>query len=541
VDARSVVLVTLDTTRADALLAFGGEREVAPALELLAQESVRFVDARTVAPLTLPAHASMFTGLYPPRHGVRNNGPASLSSDADTLAERAARAGFQTAGFVGSLALDRGYGTAQGFEVWSQPAGQYDRVRGQISDRGAREVIADARAWLAQRDRTRPFFLWVHLFDPHAPYIARPECVERAAGHPYWGEVVAMDAELASLFDDLRREQFLERGTVCVAGDHGEALGEHGEDTHGHHVWDSTLRVPLFVRLPGGSDARDDARIASVVDVAPTLAQVMRLGLTGGIDGRSLLAPPEPGRGIYFESLSGWARFRWSPLCGWVNDQGKYVHSTSPRFAASDDEERDDIDSLFANAAEAERAREAIRAVLSAPRLATDGLAPSESGALALAALGYGDRGELEPEYPDPLEASSLPSPDASLDEYRAFSAAIALAATARHELAVERLEELLARNPRSVSALDELAASLIALERWQRAVEVLLERREHSPERLSTEQGLVQCYTELGDAEKARAHTLRALELLVEIHQRRGETERAASYQAILDGERGR
>ena len=143
VDSRSVVLVTLDTTRADALLAFGGEREVAPALEALARESICFTNARTVAPLTLPAHASMFTGLYPPRHGVRNNGPASLSSEADTLAEHAARAGFQTAGFVGSLALDRAYGAAQGFDAWTQPAGGDDRVRGQISDRVGSDVIAD--------------------------------------------------------------------------------------------------------------------------------------------------------------------------------------------------------------------------------------------------------------------------------------------------------------------------------------------------------------------------------------------------------------
>lgn len=541
VDARSVVLVTLDTTRADALLAFGGMNEVAPALEALARESVCFTDARTVAPLTLPAHASMFTGLYPPRHGVRNNGPASLPSEADTLAERAMRAGFQTAGFVGSLALDRAYGAGQGFEVWTQPVDEDERVRGQISDRAGSEVIADARAWLARRDRTRPFFLWVHLFDPHAPYTAWPEHVERAGGHPYWGEVTAMDAALATLFEDLRREHFFERGTLCVVGDHGEALGEHGEDTHGQHVWDSTLRVPLFVRLPGARDVREDRRLASVVDVAPTLAQTMGLAMPDGIDGRSLLVPPEPGRGAYFEALSGWARFRWSPLCGWASAEGKYVHSTAPRFSATPDEERRDVDSLATHAREADRARAAIRAVLSAPRLRTNGLAPSEQGTLAIAALGYGHSGELEPEYPDPLDAQGLPSPDESFEEYREFSAAVALAATGRHEAAVERFDALLARNPRSLSALDQLATSLIALQRWPRAVEVLLERRKLSPERLSTEQGLVQCYTALGDPAKARVHTLRALELLVEIHGRRGERERAAQYQSILDGERSR
>ena len=541
VDVRSVVLVTLDTTRADALVAFGGQREVAPALDALARESVRFTQARTVAPLTLPAHSSMFTGLYPPRHGVRDNGPASLSGEAETLAERAVRAGFQTAGFVGSLALDRAYGAAQGFEAWSQPAGLEERARGQVADREGIAVVSDARDWLARRDRTRPFFLWVHLFDPHAPYAAHPEHAERANGHPYWGEVAAMDAALATLFDDLRREGFLERGTLCVAGDHGEALGEHGEDTHGQHVWDSTLRVPLFVRLPGARDAREDERIASVVDVAPTLAGAMGLEPLQGIDGRSLLAPALPDRGAYFESLSGWARFRWSPLCGWVSADGKYVHSSAPRFAATHDEERRDIDSLSSHAPQVERAREAIRAVLSAPRLRTSGVSPSEQGALAIAALGYGDAGELEPDYPDPLQASSLPSPDASLDEYRAFCAAQALSATGRHEAAVERLEELVARNPEALGALDELASALLALQRWSRAAEVLLERRKHAPARLSTEQGLVQCYTALGDAEKARVHTLRALELLVEIHGRRGERERAAQYQSILDGERAR
>ena len=541
VDARSVVLVTLDTTRADALLAFGGQREIAPSLESLARESICFTEARTVAPLTLPAHASMFTGLYPPRHGVRDNGPASLTGEADTLAEIAARAGFQTAGFVGSMALDRAYGAAQGFEAWSQPAGDDDRMRGQISDRTAREVIADARTWLARRDRNRPFFLWVHLFDPHAPYVAWPEHVQRAGGHPYWSEVAAMDAALSVLFEDLRRERYFERGTLCVAGDHGEALGEHGEDTHGQHVWDSTIRVPLFVRLPGARNARMDARAASVVDIAPTLVQAMGLTISKDIDGRSLLEPAEAGRGVYFEALSGWARFRWSPLCGWANAESKYVHSSMPRFAASDEDERRDVDSLPLHTADVEQARAAIRSVLSAPRLRGGLLAPSTQVALALAALGYGDTGELEPEYPDPLQPTDLPSPDARLGEYREFSAAVALAATGRHEAAVERFEALLARNPSSLSALDELAASLRALQRWQRAVEVLLERRKHSPERLSTEQGLVQCYTELGDVDKARVHTRRALEMLVEIHRRRGERERASSYQAILDGEQAR
>ncbi len=224
VDARSVVLITLDTTRTDALRAFGGERDVAPHLDALASESVLYVDARTVAPLTLPAHTSMLTGLFPPRHGARGNGPAMVSQDAVTVAERAALAGFQTAGFVGGLTLDRAYGIAQGFEVWSQPAETSHRLLGQVSDRPAESVVLDALSWLKARDRSRPFFLWVHEFDPHAPYAAPREFVEQAAGHAYYAEVARMDAALGDLIGELRKQEFFERGLTCVVADHGFLL-----------------------------------------------------------------------------------------------------------------------------------------------------------------------------------------------------------------------------------------------------------------------------------------------------------------------------
>lgn len=533
-DSSSVVLVTLDTTRADVLTAFGSSREFAPVLEALCAESVRFTNAHTVAPLTLPAHSSMFTGLYPPRHGVRANGPARLSAAADTLAERALHAGFQTAGFVGALALDHNYGISQGFETWTQPEASSNRVTGQISDRPASEVLFDARAWLAQRDHRRPFFLWVHLFDPHAPYIAAPRFVEQAGGSAYHGEVASLDHELGLLVEQLRDEGFLERGNLLVVGDHGEALGEHGEDTHGLHVWEPTLRVPLFLRLAGGARAGEEQRgFTSVVDVAPTLAELMGLPAVPGIDGVSLLGAPVQGRGTYFESLSGWARFRWSPLCGWIGPEGKYVHSSTPRLWSLRGGE--EIDGAAGQPASVERAKRAIRAVLDAPTLPRGSLSGSSQAQAAIAALGYGSGGELEPEYPDPLEATDLPSPDERLDEYRLFVAAQSLHQTGRRAEAAEKLEQLLAANPRSVHALDELAQTLVDLERWPRAIEVLEQRLHFTPDRLSTHQLLVQCFTATGDEPQAREHTRRALTLLAELAEQRGQPAEAEHYRELL------
>lgn len=541
VDAHSVVLVTLDTTRADALGAFGGTRGVTPVLDSLAAESMLFTNAHTVAPLTLPAHASMLTGLYPPRHGVRGNGPARLTADADTLAERASRAGFQTAAFVGSLALDRDYGISQGYGAWGQPQGDDERVVGQISDRTADEVLLEARAWLAQRDHRRPFFLWVHLFDPHAPYAAAPEFLARAGDHPYYAEVASMDRELGHFVEDLRADGFFDNGHLLVVGDHGEGLDEHGEDTHGQHLWESTLRVPMFLRLPGAQRAGEvRSEFTSVVDVAPTLGEAMGLPPLLGIDGVSLARELSPVRGTYFEALSGWVRFRWSPMCGWISPEGKYVHSSQPRlWSLAGDEQRDESS---AHPATVERAKRAIRAVLDAPAIHHGNHIASSGAGAAIESLGYSSGGEFEPEYPDLLASNELPSPDARIDEYRRFCAAQALAATGRHGEAAERLEALLLENPQSLGALDELARSLLALGRWQRAAEVLLERRKQRPERLATEQGLVRCYTELGDSQRAKEHTLHALELLVEIHTQRGEAGEAARYRELLEqGRSGR
>jgi arylsulfatase A-like enzyme len=219
----SVVIVTLDTTRADRLSPYGFMNVSLPALERLAREGVVFDQAMSVGPLTLPAHTSLMTGLLPPHHGVRDNADSPLAGSHTTLAEVLRRCGFRTGAFVGSVVLDPDRGLDQGFEKYGE-VGHAPDSKERRRQRPANEVVDDAIRWMASVEES-PFFLWVHLYDAHRPY-APPEPYATTYGHnPYVGEIAFADAQLGRLLEALEQRGVLERAVVVVAGDHGEALG----------------------------------------------------------------------------------------------------------------------------------------------------------------------------------------------------------------------------------------------------------------------------------------------------------------------------
>ncbi len=273
----NVLLVTLDTVRADRVGCYGARGVETPALDRLAREGVRFAQASSPVPLTLPAHASILTGLLPPAHGLRNNGAGALPDGPPTLATTLAAAGYRTAAFVGSFVLDRRFGLARGFERYDDaiPRGSGAAPALEAERRGD-AVVDGALAWL-EAERTakdaRPFFLWVHLYDAHAPYEPPSPFRERHAGRPYEGEVAFADAQVGRLLDALDRLAFAATTVVAVTADHGEALGEHGELTHGFFLYEPTLRVPLLLRAPGTLPAgKLIATPVGLVDLAPTVA-----------------------------------------------------------------------------------------------------------------------------------------------------------------------------------------------------------------------------------------------------------------------------
>jgi choline-sulfatase len=288
--ATSVLIVTLDTTRADRLSPYGFMDARMPHLERLAREGVLFEQAYSVAPLTLPAHTSLFTGLLPPSHAVRDNADPPLAAVQTTLAELLQARGFRTGAFVGSVVLQSDRGLAQGFDTYRDVQSQTGAPP--TRQRPGNLVVDEAIEWL-ERESGSPFLLWAHLYDPHAPYEP-PDPFRTAHADPYIGELLFADAQLGRLLDALDRLRLTEQTIVVVAGDHGEGLGDHGEETHGLLVYDSVLRVPLIVRAPA-IQSRRIADVVRLVDVAPTVLDL--LGVDGPpSDGTSLFGPLNGGR-----------------------------------------------------------------------------------------------------------------------------------------------------------------------------------------------------------------------------------------------------
>ncbi len=476
----AVLLITLDTTRAVALGCYGNPYDPTPALDALAAESILYQQARTVAPVTLPAHASMLTGLYPPRHGLRDNGLWALSGAAETVAERAAAAGVRTGAVVAAPVLHARYGLDQGFEDYDQPETADQAGRLEMSYRPAAEVADAAIDWWSEHgDASAGAFLWVHFFDPHEPYQAPAEFVERLGGRPYLAEVAAMDHAIGRLLDQLRADGSLERTTVLVVGDHGEDFGRHGEPTHSITCYDTTLRVPFLLRRPDGAGAGDQVFApVTVADVAPTVASALGLGPDPAADGVDLLAGAPEGRGVYFESYVGFLNYGWSPVTGWADARGKYLHSADPELydPLRDPAERSDlIDQRPAESLEAYRA--ALRRVASAPTLEPVVLGALEAGAEAeLQALGYAGVGDAEAELPPPGEIPpGLPSPHRSTDELRAFYEAARLGGAGQLEPAIEGLERVVAGNPRNLYARELLGLFLYRAGRYADSEAALL------------------------------------------------------------------
>ncbi len=360
----NLLVVTLDTTRADRIGAYGYADASTPTLDALARRSLRFAAAVSVAPETLPAHCSIFTGRYPYQHGVRLNAEYRLPASETTLAERLRGHGYETAAFVSAFVLDARYGLDQGFDVYDdrvEAGGGAGFPSGTI-ERPADRTTDAALAWLEGRRPGRPFFAWVHYFDPHAPYKPPPAAAARAGGRAYDGEISFADEQLGRLLERLKTKGLESRTVVAVLGDHGESLGDHGESTHSIFLYDSVLRVPLLLAVPGASATagRVEDGVVSEVDVVPTLLDLLgvKAGETPGpaMDGRSLVgwSPPED-RAVYAESFTPFLDYGWAPLRALRRRGDKAILAPRPEYydLRKDPGERVDLGSATGPAATA--------------------------------------------------------------------------------------------------------------------------------------------------------------------------------------------
>jgi arylsulfatase A-like enzyme/Flp pilus assembly protein TadD len=332
----NLLLITVDTLRADAISYTGRKLGQTPTIDRLAANGRVFANTRAHSVTTLPSHASILTGLYPYEHGARENGGFRLDPAPATLATLARSVGFRTAAFVGAFPLDSRFGLDRGFEVYDDdlPARGVDRVMQQIggySERPATTVVERAWTWWEEH-RGQRRFLWIHLYEPHVPYEPPEPYLSRFRGRPYIGEVAAVDGALAPVLD-----RFLsgkeEPTLIVLTSDHGEALGSHGERTHGLFAYEATLRVPLIFWGPGVKQGTDKTP-SRLVDVLPSIAGRLSIEVPPGLPGRSLLAGAmSESRDIsYFEALSAHLDFDWAPLYGVVDGKWKLIQLPIPEL-----------------------------------------------------------------------------------------------------------------------------------------------------------------------------------------------------------------
>ncbi|MFN7979613.1 MAG: sulfatase-like hydrolase/transferase [Vicinamibacterales bacterium] len=404
VTARHLVVVTIDTLRADRLGAYGNTSVPTPNIDRLAREGARALDATTHVPITRPSHTSLFTARYPSEHGVRDNIARPLAADVPTLAELLHGQGFATAAFVSSVVLAKQSGLHRGFDSYddhfdvdTRDVTFVDAVqrRGDATI-GAVERWLDARTPETQAKRTA---LWVHLYDPHDPYEPPEPFASQFRGREYDGEVAWTDTLIGRLRATLEQHHLWDDALVVVAADHGEALGEHGETGHGFFVYETTIKVPLVLHGPGITAGTTIGGPFRLVDVAPTALALLGVpGFPAPVTGRdlsaSLASPATPVAGTtYAESLTPLLHYQWSDLRVWRDGSWKYILAPRPELydLAADPGETRDLSAT--QPATARKLRAALEAVLRAERekaTATDATAEIPAEMLQkLGALGY--------------------------------------------------------------------------------------------------------------------------------------------------------
>ncbi len=478
-DKPNVLLITVDTLRADHLGVYGYDRVETPNIDRLARNGTRFERAIAHAPLTLPSHVSILTGTLPPTHGVRNNGFRFPDTGPPTLAEILKKAGYRTGAFIGAFPLDSRFGLGRGFEVYDDLYGTRNASRDlTFVERKADDVNAKALTWIESR-RGERFFAWVHYFDPHAPYEPPPPYASAYRGHEYDGEIAYTDAAIGRLLGRLGDWGLTGRTLIVLTGDHGESLGEHEEATHGIFVYDATLRVPLVFAGAGSVPAgKVVSRPVGSVDIVPTVLAILGILPPPSVQGVSLLPlmrseAQTTGGEAYIESLSGWLDRRWAPLQGIRSSEWKFIEAPQPELydLKSDPGELKNVISAHPN--EAKRLRATLQKILRA------GPSPAAAKATTPAAMSPETRDKLRAlgylaGRTAAASAGSPPDPKMMMALDSRFNAAVLASEAGQLEAADLAFRDVLDKQPDFVQAYEYGAYNLYKMGRLDEAVALL-------------------------------------------------------------------
>jgi arylsulfatase A-like enzyme/Flp pilus assembly protein TadD len=483
----NILLITFDTTRADHIGCYEGQPAHTPTLDSLAAAGIRFTQAVTPVPLTLPAHASVLTGLNPTRHGIRDNGAFHLDPSLPVLADQLRKNGYQTGAFVSAFVLARQFGLDRGFDTYDDAL---------FNERSGFRTNRAALRWADHLDVARPFFLWVHYFEPHAPYHPSARFRALPGLSPYAQEVAAADAAAGELLGALRARGLLKNTAIVCVGDHGEGLGAHGEDEHGIFLYDEAVRVPFLLDLPKGPDQKVIATPVSLIDIAPTLLDATGLPALAGAEGVSLRPLIEgaaftPRPAEYCETFCPEFNYDHSALQALRTPRWKYIRAPEPELydLAQDPDERCN---LYAEQPDTARAfaKRLDRYTASAAAPSSRAMALSGEDLERLQSLGYVSGGKASQP-----SGRARPDPKAMIPVLRDFAAAKEALYAERLPEAVAGFRKVLERSPENVVAALNLGKCLTRLHRPDEAVEVLLRAWGLAPENTTLAADLGEAY----------------------------------------------
>jgi arylsulfatase A-like enzyme len=468
----SVILISIDTLRADHLSSYGYRRIRTPNIDSFAQQGTLFSNIEAQVPLTLPSHTSLFTSTYPFENQVEENAEP-VAPGVVTLASVLRSHGYKTAAFIGSVFLEKELGLDQGFDTYDSPFHfeAFSPISGsmffggvnrrEFAGRDRRDgalVMRAARGWLAA-NRGAPVFVFAHLFDLHKPYIR--------AG--YDAELAYADGLLGAFQQALIQTGWWQRSLVVLLSDHGESLGEHGEDSHGYFIYESTLRVPLIVHWPDGAPSHParEERPGGLIDVAPTVLDFLHIAAPASFEGRSLLAAGVA-QGVYSETLYAHDGFGWAPLRSLREGAYKYIDAPHPELYNLTADPREQVNLYSKDAARAQALKSDLRklALSHAAKQPASPASISPRTRALLASLGYLSGGTHGP------AGGAMPDPKDRLAEYRLYEKAQGFLYDRRLEEAASTFRQILARDPKNTLARRDLGGTYVEQKLYGKARE---------------------------------------------------------------------
>src|SRR6266581_1364354 len=517
--ALNVVIITIDTLRADHLGCYGYGQIRTPNIDALASESARFEHSYTPVPVTLPAHTVIFTGTYPAFSGIHDFSGNKLNPKQATLASVLQRQGYTTGAVIGSAVLDSRFGLNQGFDFYYD---HFDFNRLQESNLDAMErpgnVVTDvALDWLGKNSQAN-FFLWMHLYDPHYPYRPPAPYSEQYKDRPYDGEIAFADAQFGRLISFLKAKGLYDNTLIVLTGDHGESLGEHGEKTHGFFLYNATLHVPVIIHLPGAAAAKTVSALVSLTDLMPTVLQELKIEVPAQVQGRSLLpllaAKKEDSISVYAETFLPRLHFNWSELRSVETEKYQFIEAPKPELydlAADPGETRNLYADKKAVAGELQARLKALVRQYSADQELAEKTGLDPALMERLKSLGYaGFSGGTNPTTAD----SSGPDPKDRIQVYELISDAIAESQHGEYQSSTEKLTATLKTEPNSVPVHYLLGLNYYRLQEYPKAIAELQRVLELSPDYGLAAFQLGLAYARNGDFDQAIQMLKRALEL---------------------------